>query len=77
MERAQEMVFLCNAHGWQIVAGIEPDEPEDITDIERLLNPSESHRAGQTLTAAPPHVCQNEPCPCGSGRKYKNCCGKE
>ena len=20
---------------------------------------------------------RNEPCPCGSGRKYKNCCGKE
>ncbi|WP_300767828.1 SEC-C metal-binding domain-containing protein [uncultured Acetatifactor sp.] len=19
---------------------------------------------------------RNEPCPCGSGRKYKNCCGK-
>ncbi|MDE6958430.1 MAG: SEC-C domain-containing protein, partial [Helicobacter apodemus] len=18
----------------------------------------------------------NEPCPCGSGKKYKNCCGK-
>ena len=21
-------------------------------------------------------VGRNEPCPCGSGRKYKNCCGK-
>ncbi|MGN0991239.1 MAG: SEC-C metal-binding domain-containing protein, partial [Candidatus Ventricola sp.] len=19
----------------------------------------------------------NDPCPCGSGKKYKNCCGKE
>jgi len=23
-----------------------------------------------------PKVGRNEPCPCGSGRKYKNCCGK-
>ena len=21
-------------------------------------------------------VGRNEPCPCGSGKKYKNCCGK-
>ena len=25
---------------------------------------------------APPKVGRNEPCPCGSGRKYKKCCGK-
>jgi preprotein translocase subunit SecA len=23
-----------------------------------------------------PKVGRNEPCPCGSGKKYKNCCGK-
>ena len=23
-----------------------------------------------------PKVGRNDPCPCGSGRKYKNCCGK-
>ncbi len=27
-----------------------------------------------TLTGTPP---RNAPCPCGSGRKYKNCCGKK
>ena len=25
---------------------------------------------------APVKVGRNEPCPCGSGKKYKNCCGK-
>jgi len=25
---------------------------------------------------AMPKVGRNEPCPCGSGRKYKNCCGR-
>jgi uncharacterized protein YchJ len=24
-----------------------------------------------------PKVGRNEPCPCGSGKKYKNCCGKD
>ena len=26
---------------------------------------------------APPKVGRNEPCPCGSGRKYKKCCGSK
>lgn len=25
---------------------------------------------------SPDHVGRNDPCPCGSGRKYKNCCGR-
>jgi uncharacterized protein YecA (UPF0149 family) len=25
---------------------------------------------------ATPKVGRNEPCPCGSGRKYKKCCGR-
>ena len=25
---------------------------------------------------APPKVGRNDPCPCGSGKKYKNCCGR-
>jgi len=27
-------------------------------------------------TASVPKVGRNAPCPCGSGKKYKNCCGK-
>ena len=23
-----------------------------------------------------PKVGRNQPCPCGSGKKYKNCCGR-
>jgi hypothetical protein len=25
---------------------------------------------------APPKTGRNEPCPCGSGKKFKECCGK-
>ena len=24
-----------------------------------------------------PKIKRNDPCPCGSGKKYKNCCGSE
>jgi SEC-C motif-containing protein len=28
------------------------------------------------LRAVPPKADRNDPCPCGSGKKYKKCCGK-
>ncbi len=31
-------------------------------------------KAAQVVKAA--HVGRNDPCPCGSGKKYKNCCGR-
>ncbi len=30
----------------------------------------------ETARRAQPKIGRNEPCPCGSGRKYKKCCGK-
>ena len=30
---------------------------------------------GETYVRATPKVGRNDPCPCGSGKKYKNCCG--
>lgn len=58
----------CAEHGWHYIVGMEPDKPEDISDLENALNPREPFHAIK--------VGRNEPCPCGSGRKYKQCCGK-
>jgi len=30
---------------------------------------------GQTVRRESPKVGRNDPCPCGSGKKYKKCCG--
>ncbi|MEN6477504.1 MAG: YchJ family metal-binding protein, partial [Rectinema sp.] len=30
----------------------------------------------QTVVRAEPKVGRNDPCPCGSGKKYKKCCGQ-
>jgi predicted aspartyl protease len=32
--------------------------------------------AAQQIPKPPPKVGRNDPCPCGSGKKYKKCCGK-
>ena len=31
---------------------------------------------GHTIVNEEPKIGRNDPCPCGSGKKYKNCCGK-
>lgn len=67
MERVGEIANLCESNGWKFVIGIEPDKPEDISDIDRVQNPDGEMR----LEAAPG---RNDPCPCGSGLKYKKCC---
>jgi hypothetical protein len=33
------------------------------------------HHAEEPFRRAAPKVGRNEPCPCGSGKKYKRCCG--
>jgi len=68
-KRAEEILSICTRHGWKVIVGIEPNKPEDISDVERLLHPPEAAQA-QT------RVGRNDPCPCGSGKKYKKCCGR-
>ena len=66
-ERAMEVVALCKEHGWEVILKLEPDMPEDISEVERLLNPPKPLTVGQK-------VGRNDPCPCGSGKKFKKCC---
>lgn len=68
-ERAQELADLCGEHDWHVIVGVEPDEPEDITDVLKLLTPERF-----TVRHQAPAIGRNDPCPCGSGRKHKHCC---
>ncbi|WP_409254330.1 SEC-C metal-binding domain-containing protein [Bacillus sp. SCS-153A] len=34
------------------------------------------HSAGSPQKKEAGKVGRNEPCPCGSGKKYKKCCGR-
>jgi len=51
---------------------------EKNTAIENLDNntPKKSEHINRTVVNTQPEVGRNEPCPCGSGKKYKQCCGK-
>jgi SWIM/SEC-C metal-binding protein len=67
-KRAGEIKKLCEKNSWFVEVNINPDEPEDVTAVDQLLNPPEPLSVEK--------VGRNDPCPCGSGKKYKQCCGK-
>jgi SWIM/SEC-C metal-binding protein len=67
--RFKEVTAAFEKHGWKFHISLEPDKPEDVSDLERLLNPPKPMIAAKK-------VGRNEPCLCGSGKKYKTCCGK-
>jgi SWIM/SEC-C metal-binding protein len=68
-KRSAEVAKIFEENGWKYIIELDKDKPEDITDLELLLNwpkPMEAEKK----------VGRNDPCPCGSGKKYKKCCGK-
>ena len=49
----------------------------DGMNIEGESNPQNaSENKPQPIKNDGPKVGRNDPCPCGSGKKYKNCCGR-
>jgi uncharacterized protein YecA (UPF0149 family) len=50
-------------------------------EVAAMLNPPEDEEElsvperGKPLVREAPKIGRNDPCPCGSGKKYKKCCG--
>ena len=68
-ERMKEVESIFKENGWAYTIEIKPDDPERVEDLDILLNPL-------TTKVSEKKPGRNEPCPCGSGKKYKKCCGK-
>lgn len=68
-KRMKEVEKIFEKNGWKYSIELDRKKPEDITDLEILLNWPKPQ-------AAEKKIGRNEPCPCGSGNKYKKCCGK-
>ena len=52
----------------------EDDLPRAVTDIYRFWA---AKRGTRTIRREAPKVGRNDPCPCASGKKYKQCCGAD
>jgi SWIM/SEC-C metal-binding protein len=57
----------CREFDLHCIVRVEPERPEDLSDLERALDPPGYHRGR-------PKSRRNAPCPCGSGKKSKKCC---
>ena len=62
--RDAKATWLFKLPSWKKV--LDDDKIAEITREYRDANIAHSTKVGR-----------NEPCPCGSGKKYKNCCGKK
>ena len=51
---------------------------EGFEDTLKDLDGQSPRKSGGITTVVnnEPKVGRNDPCPCGSGKKYKNCCGR-
>ncbi len=54
---------------------IEKEKEKELAELQ-LGGSGPGAEAPKPVKRAEPKVGRNDPCPCGSGKKYKQCCGK-
>ncbi len=55
---------------------IEEDRKKELSEVQATHSSGEKQEGTQTYKREEKKVGRNDPCPCGSGKKYKQCCGK-
>lgn len=48
----------------------------DVLGEEKMKEIVKKYKQSKTVRRESPKVGRNDPCPCGSGKKYKHCCGR-
>ncbi|MDR0991452.1 MAG: preprotein translocase subunit SecA [Ruminococcus sp.] len=78
-EMFDEMIDAIREETIRILFTLQVDQQKDAPKRERVLEPVETpadSSGGTTTRRTGKKIGRNEPCPCGSGKKYKNCCGR-
>ncbi len=82
-EMFQDMIERVKEETLSILFRIQPAEPESLTDMQKPQEQQLVFSGGDTsnpkkkpATRSTGKVGRNAPCPCGSGKKYKKCCGR-
>jgi preprotein translocase subunit SecA len=78
----QDMIERVSEETLGILFRIQIAEPEKIEEIRKpeekqlFFSGGEEPQKKKPVKRAAKKIGRNAPCPCGSGRKYKKCCGK-
>lgn len=81
-EMFQDMVSRIKEETLGILFRIQIAEPQKIEDLQHPKEQKLVYSAGDETERKKPikriekKVGRNDPCPCGSGKKYKKCCGR-
>lgn len=71
-EHRQYSALGADSTGQDTIYARESDQGQDVTDTFK----GATHKKNKSYKRDTPKVGRNDPCPCGSGKKYKKCCGK-
>jgi preprotein translocase subunit SecA len=80
-ELFQEMISRIKDEIVSILFRIQISEPEKIEDLKKPKEQKLIFSGGEEPVSKKPvkredgKIGRNDPCPCGSGKKYKKCCG--
>ncbi len=66
-EKRDELKKIFEDNSWRFRIKVRPNEEEDLTDLDTLQS------IGITKVNKE-NIGRNDPCSCGSGKKYKKCC---
>ena len=69
--------WMVDDQGHQVLIGFDAQGRAICPDCGQPLIAGADGRLVHTHKPAAPHVGRNDPCPCGSGKKYKHCCMKK
>jgi preprotein translocase subunit SecA len=58
------------------IANVTYSAPNETGGVETIVDEETVNKRKMPLASEVPRVGRNEPCPCGSGKKYKHCHGK-
>ncbi|MBU2567427.1 MAG: SEC-C domain-containing protein, partial [Elusimicrobia bacterium] len=80
-ESSIEYIFRVQPVTPTLTRGNQTRQPEGIAGRHPLQSPKQAPRGGGSPqpaygTATIKKLGRNDPCPCGSGKKYKKCCGQ-
>lgn len=75
VERADKVSDKAIREGMELIGGLEPIAANCIGRVNKGLRNARLSPEALTSPALSRKVGRNEPCPCGSGKKFKRCCG--
>ncbi len=80
-EMFQGLIDRIKEETLQILFRVQMVQSDDIQRMQRpknenlILSHSDGSQIKEPVKRSEPKIGRNDPCPCGSGKKYKKCCG--